>query len=637
MMKFAQDLVPSVVLALAAAACALAALACAPAARPATPTTGDLPLALVRFKAATGGAAWDRVPAIASHATLTVGSLAGGADSIEDVRTGRFRTTVHLGAFAQSDGFDGRAAWQQTMDGEVVTSDTPDAIAHVHTDRWLTARGYFQPGTARYRDLGAASLAGTPAHGLEATPDGGAPVELWFDDARGLLVRTVTREGSERTITTLDDYRPIDGISVAFSSVQDVGDPRNLTTAITTELHVRPASEAELARPATDGDRVSFAGGARDSQVAFELVNNHIYIHAEVDGQPVRMLVDTGGLNLLTPAAAARLGLSASGKLAMGGAGEAKADVAFARGHALTVGAVRLAAPVFYVVDFTSIGDVEGEDFDGLIGFEIFQRLAVRLDYPARQLTLMARDGWTPPTGAIAVPFELTDRTPVVVGAVDGLPARFAIDTGARNSLTIDTPFARAHDLDAKYHATFETVTGWGVGGGSRGKPVRFHEVRLGGAVIADVAGDLSTSDKGAFANPDLSGNIGGGILKRFVVTFDYRARTMYLAPAAAPVARDVYDRAGMFFMYVPRTERGDHEDRVLRVAAVTPGGPAAKAGVVEGDRIVAIDGGPIARQPLWKWRAILAEGTVGDHHQLTLERAGARRDVTLTLTELVP
>jgi hypothetical protein len=243
----------------------------------------------------------------------------------------------------------------------------------------------------------------------------------------------------------------------------------------------------------------------------------------------------------------------------------------------------------------------------------------------------MKRDGWTPPQGAIAVPFELTGRTPIVVGAIDGLATRFAIDTGARNSLTVTTPFARDHHLDATYHATFQTVTGWGVGGGSLGRPVRFHAIQLGGAAIADVAGDLSLATKGAFADPDLGGNIGGGVLKRFVVTFDYRERRMYLAPAVPPPPRDVYDRAGMFFMYAPRSH-----DAIV-VAAVSPGGAAAKAGVVADDRIVAIDGGPIAAKPLWTWRAILADGAVGARHQLAIEHAGARREVTLTLMELVP
>src|SRR5262249_4720847 len=153
-----------------------------------------------------------------------------------------------------------------------------------------------------------------------------APVELWFDDATGLLARTVHREGINTVVTTFDDYRPVDGVSLPFRTVIDPGDPRNRATVTVTEAHVRgPATAAELARPHTDAERLSFAGGARETRVPFELINNHIYIHAQVDGQPVRMLVDTGGLNLLTPAAAARLGLASKGKLAVSGAGDSRA------------------------------------------------------------------------------------------------------------------------------------------------------------------------------------------------------------------------------------------------------------------------------------------------------------------------
>ncbi|HET9620626.1 MAG TPA: aspartyl protease family protein [Kofleriaceae bacterium] len=608
---------------------ALAALAaCAPAAR--APSAPAIPAELARFRAVTGGARWDGVAAIASHATLEVGALAGAVDSIEDVRSGRFRNAVELGGFTEGDGFDGAVAWQQGMGGEVTTLETPDEIARARTSQWLTRRGFFRAGGAAYRALGGRALDGKPAHGVAATPAGGAPIELWFDDASGLLVRTVTTQGSDRVVTTLGDYRAVGGVSLAFHSVQDLGDPRSRVTSQTTHAELRPATEAELARPATDEARLHFAPGARAAQVPFDLINNHIYIHAEVDGQPVRFLVDTGGSNVLTPAAAARLGLPAAGKLAVGGTGETKADLAIARGHTLAVGDVQLDRPVFYVINFDDLEDFEGEHIDGLVGFELFHRLAVRIDYPARQLVLMPRAGWAPPAGAIAVPFTMADSTPLAEGAIDGVPARFTIDTGARNSLTVNGPFARAHDLDAKYHPAFEAVTGWGVGGGARGKPVRFHEIKLGAAAVADVAGDLFAGDKGAFANPDIAGNIGGGLLKRFVVTFDYRDGKMYLAPAATPVARDIYNRAGVGFMYA-------HGEQVLRVVSITPGGAAARAGVAVGDRIVAIDGAPIARQPLWKWRDVLAEGKVGERHTLALEHAGARRDVTLTLLELLP
>ena len=38
-----------------------------------------------------------------------------------------------------------------------------------------------------------------------------------------------------------------------------------------------------------------------------------------------------------------------------------------------------------------------GEDIDGLIGYEMFSRVAVRIDYPGLRLALTAPSAFTPP------------------------------------------------------------------------------------------------------------------------------------------------------------------------------------------------------------------------------------------------
>jgi predicted aspartyl protease len=583
---------------------------------------------VARCHAASGGARWEAIGAIETTATLTVGGMTGTARSLEDVRTGRFRAASTVGGMATAEGFDGSVAWQQTVGGEIAVRDAPAAVQLARTQCWLTARGYFRAGGARYRELGDRTLGARGARAIEATPDGGAPVELWFDAATGLLVRTIYQDGGEPVATTFDDFRDVDGVRLPFRTLIDSGDPRNLVTMTATTVRVRPdAPDDAYQRPRTDVERLRFAGGATRSLLPFDRISNHIYIHARIDGQPVRLIVDTGGLNLLTPAAAARLGLTSIGKIAGGGAGDHKVDVGMARGRELAVGDVRLADPVFYVYDLSLLADADGEPFDGLVGFELFQRLAVRIDYGRTTLTLMQRDALVPPPGAIAVPIVLRDRTPIAQGSIDGIPARFTLDTGAGNSITVHAPFAREHGLDARYRPKFEAVVGLGAGGPIRAKPVRIEQIKLGGAAVSELVGELYVGDKGAFADPEVSANLGAGVLSRFVVTFDYQGRTMYLEPAAG-TPRDIYDRAGMAFRAA-----GD----ALRITAITPGGPAERARLTTEDRIVAIDGAAVTSRPLWAWRDRLTRGEIGARHVLTVERAAARRDVALVLVEQLP
>jgi predicted aspartyl protease len=598
---------------------ALFAAACGPVAAPVAPTTPGAPPVFAEYRAAIGGAAWDHVQAIESRATASIGGMTGTSDLLEDVTTGRNRSQLAVGLFTQLDGWDGAQAWQRSTGGEVSVLDAPPAVALAKTNAWLTRRGYFRAGGAKYKELAAKD----GLRGIEATPEGGAPAQLWFD-GHGLLVRIVEHQGVETITTELADYRAVGDVRIPFHVTVDQGDPRDKLELVYRDAKLVPAPDAvAFAAPKPD-ERVTFAAGAHETRLPFELINNHIYIHAAIDGQPVRVIVDTGGLNMLTPAAAKRLGVATQGTMAASGAGAEKVDLGLGRAKKISVGDVSLADPVFYVIDIGKLGEIEGEELDGLVGYELFSRLRVRIDYPARELVLTAPAAFTPPAGAIAVPFTMTDRTPIIEGAIDGVAGRFWVDTGSRSSLTTMAKFTRDHDLVAKYKPPFETVTGWGVGGPTRSSPVRFHEVAIGKATVRDVVGDLFTGDKGAFADPDAAANLGGGILHRFIVTFDYAAKIMYLEPAKGAEARETYDRSGLFL-------RRDGD--ALAVISVVPHSPAEAVGIRADDRITAIDRAPVRSKSLAAWRARMrdAPGTKVVVHD---ERAG---DVTITLAELIP
>jgi hypothetical protein len=592
--------------------------------------------AFARFKAVTGGARWDEVKVLQTHGVLAAAGLSGPLDGVQDVRTGRSAQRYQLGKLEGADGFDGTNAWRKDPGGEVTVLDAPEAKRLARAEAWLASLGYWYPerSPAAFGPLRAGEEEGVRYQIVEVTPAGASPLTLWVDASTGLLARTVQKRGDEVVTSRLDDYRETSGVRVPFHLSQDVTDaagrtdPRAHVEIRLESVAINPQIDAAaLAMPAM-APRARTEDASGSTRVPFELINNHIYLAATVDGKPVRMLVDTGGVNLLTTASADRLGLASEGKLPGRGGGDEHVDVGTAHGREIRLGSAVLRDPVFYVIALDPLPAMEGTDLDGLVGFEMFRRLRVTIDYAARVLTLTDPGRFSPPASGQVVPFDLADRTPIVSGDLDGLPVRLTIDTGSRASLTMHSPFVRQHDLVARYSAAPERVTGWGVGGPSRGRPARLGTLTLGGAAIRDIASDLYLGDKGSFANPDISGNLGGGILRRFTVTFDYDAKKMYLVPNAHFAEPDSFDRSGLWLA-------GDGE--ALKVVAVAPGSAGEKAGVAEGSRVVQIDGTPVSRRPLSDWRARLREGPPGTRVVLTLAEASGTRSVAIVLADAIP
>jgi predicted aspartyl protease len=585
----------------------------------------DVSIWPVRVREAGAAAAWQRVTALQSNGTLAVGGMQGEFESLEDARDGRSKSRYLLGPMEGGQGYDGQASWSRTGP-ETVVADSPQAKANAATSAWISRRGYFSDEGARYGVPEARSDAGVDYVVVSATPDGGAPIELWFDAGTALLARTVQRIGQDRQAMRFEDYRDVAGVPVPFRVINEGNDPRNRTVIEYASVQALKDIAADaFALPSTAAQDYSFTDGGTSAVLKFDLLNNHIYVDGAIDGKPVRLLFDTGGLNLLTPQAAQRLGLKSEGNMAARGVGEAQVDLAFARAGRLELGTLRMDAPLFYVMDLGDLPKVEGFAFDGLVGYEIFHRLGVQIDYARATMTLTHPDRYRAPPDAVALDFTLDGRIPVVQGEIDGLPARISIDTGSRASISLHSPFVREHKLLERFHACFEAVTGWGVGGAARGSPARLPSLRLGTAEVSDVLADLVTSDKGAFADPDISANVGSGLLRRFVVDFDYRARKMYLAPGPDHDYRDNYDRAGMWLML-----DGD----ALRVAAVTPGGAAERAGVKPEDRIVKIEGADIASRNLPAWRALLRDTAEDARVAMRLERDGKEQGVLLRLKD---
>ncbi|WP_428269506.1 aspartyl protease family protein [Haliangium sp.] len=626
------------------AAASLSLLHCAP--RQATPADSPgaasspdaSPAARVldRYKQATGGAAWDALRVIRVHGSVHTGGLDGALESYEDLLGGRHQVDFQLGPMKISQGYDGRDAWTRDQSGSVHVADAAHTRAAVATEAHRTARAYWYPDRhpAQIRLGEPVTEDGRRFDVVHLEPEGGRAYQMWFDPDSGLLTRVVEPGTNDVTTTTLDDYREVGGVRLPHQIRVSTGEAQydQLITITQVELDpaVDPAAlEARFARPADQVDDVVIADGKDTVRLPFELHNNHIYVEGRINGQgPVRLLVDTGGANVLTPEAAKALGIEAEGAMQARGVGSESVDLALARVDELTLGDVQLSDQVFYVIDLGRLGEIEDVPFVGLVGFEVFKRFAVTIDYAGGALTLQRPETFEYRGDGAAIPFVFDHHTPQIEGVLDGRPGVFTVDTGSRGALTLLAPFVAEHGLLDAYAPTVEALTGWGVGGPVYSHLAHGRELVLGDMHIPDVAMDLFTGDRGAFAGTHAAGNIGGGVLKRFTVTFDYSRQVMYLDKNQHFDAPDRHDQSGL---WMSRTDAG------FAIEAIVPGSAAERAGLAVGDHVVAVDGRAVTELSLSDVRTHWRRAAPGTRVRLRVaSKKGKQREVVMVLRALI-
>jgi hypothetical protein len=336
---------------------------------------------------------------------------------------------------------------------------------------------------------------------------------------------------------------------------------------------------------------------------------------------------DTGAINILNKPEAAALGLKDEGTLPGGGFGEKQSATGITKVSTVDIGGLVLKDQTFFTIDLSSADSVEGRPMNVLIGYEIAKRTVTVIDYAARRITFMKPASFHPSPQAVAVPFKFNEHIPMIQAAIDGVAGEFEIDTGARSSLTLMAPFSEAHDLVAKYHATRNVVSGYGVGGPTHSLLFRPQTLTIGTLEIKQPVGDLQFEKRGAAADPRTAGNIGGGILRRFTLTLDYAHQMLYLEPNADFAKPDVADRSGLWIVRAgPDT---------FEITDVVKDSPAAQAGLVTGDKITAIDGTAASSldNAALRERLKAAPGTVV---KLTVEGPAGPREVAITLADLV-
>lgn len=476
---------------------------------------------LGKAKQATGGTAWDSVRTLYIRSKVESAGLLGISEEWDDVLTGRYESSQKLSVLMGAEAFDGKVIWARDETGQLrEVGDRASREAAVNTAFRISLSYWFTDRIKSKMEYTGERREGTKEFEIiRITPTGGSAFELWIDNENSLIERVMEKIPSGMRTTYYMDYRLVDGVKIPFL-IRSATTPGNYvkTTRVQRVLVNPPLKPTKFRLSQTARRDFSIIGGKAAVTIPFNLDNNFIYLAVRMNGQgPFRALLDTGGAATLSFAFAKRLGLTPRGAFEVVGAGESSVSVGFVKVKSFQIGDARFMNQVFGVYP-----GGEGQP-DIILGYEVFKRFVVTLDYKHQLLALTLPDQFDYKGVGTVVPFRFNDRMPEVDGSVDGIPAIFTVDTGANSALILTSPFVTEHNLlTALQLKPGMEMQGSGIGGQYRLLVAQVKLLTLGGIQIRELPALLSLAKTGSHANPYIAGSVGGGIIKRFTVIFDY-------------------------------------------------------------------------------------------------------------------
>jgi hypothetical protein len=163
---------------------------------------------------------------------------------------------------------------------------------------------------------------------------------------------------------------------------------------------------------------------------------------------------------------------------------------------------------------------------DGILGYPFFAESEVRIDM-ANALLTFGLPGSLDQRG-MPIPLETDRGLPEVTlrinSSVDG---QFVVDTGDSAEMLFYRPFIDRHPGIVQY--TTAQRESFGLGGGMTSYRSSLDQLSIAGIPMYHSDVDVMLQTSGAFADKFTAGNIGLGLIKNFVLTFDEANAALYV------------------------------------------------------------------------------------------------------------
>jgi predicted aspartyl protease len=373
------------------------------------------------------------------------------------------------------------------------------------------------------------------------------------------------------------------------------------------------------------------ASGHSALRIPFEEDDGHIFLQVRINNSaPLWFALDTGAIRSVVDRRRAQtLGLRSAGSQQVGGAGGTE-DAAIIKGVSIKLPGVELCNQTVWSLPLEALSVANGREMAGIIGYELFSHFVVEIDYAALYINLYEPHSYQYRGRGESIPLELQNGeiyvpAKVTVTGHDAFEGQFVIDTGGNGTLLLAKSFVEEHKLLEVVKPTIQ-AHGGGVGGEVQLVIGRVKSLRIGSFVIdKPVTGFIKI---GEIAEPGKIGNIGGRLLRKFRVIFDYSRQRMILEPTSRLTEAEEFDMSGAAVI------AEGSAFNVIKVDRVRPDSPAAQVDLRPQDAIIAVDGQPATTLTVNKLRKMFR--VEGREYLLSVKRGEQMLEIKIKLRRLI-
>lgn len=236
----------------------------------------------------------------------------------------------------------------------------------------------------------------------------------------------------------------------------------------------------------------------------------------------------------------------------------------------------------FHVNDYSILSAVYGLPIDGIIGYSLLSRYILFINYDSSKIHFFSNGTIRYPKGGYLLKPQMGTMPLYTLRVKDArtITARFLYDMGAGLCMMLTKDFIEDSSLLHKKRKLWPKEAE-GLGGKVDMELTVIREVKLGPYRFRNVPVFVFDDEYNVTSYPYLGGLVGNEILRRFNVILNYDKKDIYLMPNSHYHEAFDYSYPGMELYFI---------NNEIIVGNVAKNSPADKAGVQEGDVVIAIN-----------------------------------------------